>query len=200
MPRREGTWTDTTAPSYCLVYYHYGPPPNNVTARAIPATIILTANHPYSASADGTPTTNGDYMDATLSKPVSVVTPLTIVHGWGDISSALFNKWSEERDSDAFLSILDTAPLCPGGGGPDHTQCIQYYRQPVGGFAREKTTASWLAQFSRAARLNAAMANAVPQVHHALGVVYGDDGLQGMSQKRPLRPASRSATISTAST
>ena len=32
------------------------------------------------------------------------------------------------------------------------------------------------------------MANAVPQVHHALGVVYGDDGLQGMSQNPTAPP------------
>jgi RHS repeat-associated protein len=148
---------------------------DNDTARGLPSHIQLWANHPYSASADGTPTTNGDYMDTPstlpIDKQVDLITPLTIVHGWGDISSDLFKKWSDEQQSDNALPMLIYPPPCTGGSGDF---CPNLYQQPVGDFTREKTAANWLAQFTRAARMNAAIANSVSQVHHLLGFVYGD--------------------------
>jgi RHS repeat-associated protein len=167
-------------PPPCLVNYFYSPP-SGLMARTLPTNILLTANHPYAAANDGTPTANGTYMDATVNKPVTLITSLSIVHGWGDASAALFSKWSGERAEDAILPTLFTAPKCPGGEGGEGDLCPQNYLQPTGDFAREKAGGAWLAQFSRAAKLNAAMANAVPQIHHALGVVFGESALQGVS-------------------
>jgi RHS repeat-associated protein len=172
--------------SHCLsaaLTYNYPPPPviGTGSVRGLPVHIKLTVNHPYSASANGSATTNGDYMDATLDKHVGgLVTPLTIVHGWGDVSQALFAKWSGERASDSAAPNSLQYPRCkndPGDG------CPQLYLPPTNNFAREKLAAGWLAQFTRAARLNAAIANSVSQVHHVLGFVYGDTNLQGVTPR-----------------
>jgi RHS repeat-associated protein len=175
---------NTWPSAQCLVTYSYTPPgsPGDFMARTVPTNLILTANHPYAASSNSSSTTaDGTYMDATVNKPVQLITSLSIVHGWGDASAALFNKWSGERAGDSPLPELFTAPKCPGGEGGEGDLCPQYYGQPSGGFTREKDGGAWLAQFARAAKLNAAMANAVPQIHHALGVVFGEAALQGQS-------------------
>lgn len=173
-------WSTWDNLAQCLVRYSYDPPgapPNKSMARTFPTHMILTANHPYAAAAAGG--SAGSYMDATIDKPVGLVTPLTIVHGWGDVSPALLAKWSEERASDASLPILETGTQCYPSSG-EQTLCFPAYDQPTGGFGREKTAASWLAQVSRAARLNAQIANAAPQVHHMLGFVYGDVNLRAV--------------------
>jgi RHS repeat-associated protein len=178
-------WT-TWPSSHCLstaLTYHYAPPAfiANQSVRGLPVHVKLSVNHPYAASADGTATTNGDYMDASLDKHVGgLVTPLTIVHGWGDVSQALFTKWSSERAFDSAAPNSLQYPRCkndPGDG------CPQLYFPPTNNFAREKLTAGWLAQFTRAARLNAAIANSISQVHHVLGFVYGDTNLQGITPR-----------------
>jgi RHS repeat-associated protein len=178
----------SSPPPQCLLNYFYQPPGQDTKeARSLPAQVILTANHPYAASKDGTPTTSGDYMDATVNKKAKLITALTIVHGWGDTGSSLFSKWSEERVADSIQPGLNTAPSCPHGEDPG-ALCPQFYQKPTGNFGREKVAASWLAQFARVTRLNAAIANAVPQTHHVLGVVFGDATLQGISadpQKPP---------------
>jgi RHS repeat-associated protein len=150
------------------------PPPGfgPATTRGLPAHIKLVANHPYAASADGTPTTSGNYMNSVVDKDVILITPVSIVDGWGDTSAALFTKWSDEEASDASLPPV-RAPLCPNQEEP----CPDFYHQPTGSFEREKTAANWLAQYTRAAHLHAALANAIPQLHHVLGVVYGDTTL-----------------------
>lgn len=170
---------NTWPAAQCLKTYSYDPP-DILQPRTLPASVILSATHPYAASADGTATTHGDYMTATVTKPVKLLTSLAIVHGWGDSSAALFNKWSGERAADSILPVLNTAPMCPGGEGGEGDPCPLFYLQPTGGYAREKTAGAWLAQFSRAAKLNAAMANAVPQIHHTLGVIYGEAGTSGV--------------------
>src|SRR6202008_1954571 len=135
-------WT-TWPSSHCLstaVTYHYPAPAviGHASVRGLPAHVILTVNHPYAASADGTPTTNGDYMDASLDKHVAgLVTPLTIVHGWGDVSQALFTKWSGERAFDSAAPNSLTPPYCPGGQSNGET-CPQLYVPPTGNFGREK--------------------------------------------------------------
>jgi len=176
------TWTADERPSWCLGPLHYdyevgGDWFHVVPARGLPTHIILTANHPYAASANGTAQTDGDYMDAAVDKRVGLITPLTIVHGWGDAGSTLFNKWTGEREADSALPPLRQPPWCPS----DDDQCAQLYLQPTGNFSREKLAANWLAQFTRAGQLNAALANSVLQIHHTLGFIYGDSNLQGFS-------------------
>jgi RHS repeat-associated protein len=149
------------------------PPTTNpqVTSRGVDATISLTANHPYAASADGTTTLSGDYMDVAITKPVVLITPLTIVQGWGDASESLFKKWSSEQVQDASLPRRLYPPVC--GDNPDEL-CPAHFQQPTGDFSRDKMAADYLAQFTRESQLNADIAVATQQTHHVLGVVYGD--------------------------
>ncbi len=49
--------------------------------------------------------------------------------------------------------------------------------QPTGRYAREKTGASYLAQYTRAAHLHAALINGVAQLHHVIGIAYSDDSV-----------------------
>ncbi|MBV8977712.1 MAG: RHS repeat protein [Alphaproteobacteria bacterium] len=156
-----------------LPAYTYSLPSSygDTTARGVPTHVILTVSHPYVASADGTPTTLMDYMDALIDKPIVLITPVAIVQGWGEASPAMLAKWSDEAASDSSLPPEFTQPLCPNGVDP----CPNLYQQPTGNLERQKTAASWLAQLSRSAKLNAAVANSVTALHHVLGFVYGDN-------------------------
>jgi len=188
-----GSWGDNnnpTPPPQCLLTYSYGPMPApyaETPARSNATHIKLTANHPYAASADGTPTTNGDYMDGWVDKQVgALVVPLTIVAAWGNVGPDLFKKWSEERATDSLMPNLVTPPWC---AHQIHINtCPQNYYGPTGGFDREKLAASWLAQVSRAAILNGAIANSIPQIHHMLGFLYADAYLQGVNPQSNMEP------------
>ncbi|MBV9569845.1 MAG: hypothetical protein JO056_01210 [Alphaproteobacteria bacterium] len=176
------TWNEDERPGWCLGPLHYDyqiswpTDYHKVEARSLPTHITLTANHPYAADADGSATTGGDYMDTSIDKKVVLITPLTIVHGWGDVSPTLFNKWAGERAADSIIPPLLQNPQC---GQEEY--CPQFYVQPTGNFAREKLASNWLAQFTRAGELNAAIANSVLQIHHAMGFVYGDSSMMGYS-------------------
>ncbi len=146
--------------------------------------VQLTVNHPYAASADGTATTGGTYMDAMLDKPVKLVTSLSIVHGWGDVGPALLSKWSDEQAQGTALPPLEHPPFCLHGDEP----CHDNYPGQTGDLDREKIGAAWLAQYTRAARLNAAIGNSVPQLHHVLGFVYGDTVLNTEHYQGPTVP------------
>ncbi len=137
-----------------------------LTAQGMPSHMKLWVNHPYAANVDGAA---GDYMDANLDKRVVMITPLTIVHGWGDVSPELFKKWSGERSRDGFVPRGESHP-CHGG----ETCVSQWYFGNAGDFQREKTVANYLAQFTRATQMHAAIAKSVAQIHHVFGVVYGD--------------------------
>lgn len=152
------------------------------TARGLPSHIVLVADHPYAAMSGGAVGTDGTYMDATADKNVDLISALTIVHGWGNTSAALLSKWSDEIAHGQSLPKLITPPYCHQ---PPET-CGAVYVQPTGDVEREKTAASWLAQFSRAAQLNAAIANAVPQLHHEIGFVYADVGTLQVAQRTQL--------------
>src|ERR1051326_2379403 len=129
-------WTTWGPPSWCLLsysyeitytsFYHVKP------ARDLPTYITLTVDHPYIASSDPSSTSpSKTYMDATLSKNVVLITPLTIVNGWGEASQALYNKWSDERGGEALLPVLLNPPFCKSGMGET---CPSNYQQPTGGF------------------------------------------------------------------
>ncbi len=130
-----------------------------------PAAITIIANHPYAAQVNGAP---GDYMDVTITKDATLVTPVSVVTGWGDTEPELLSKWSGERAED--LAAPPRFPhSCPG-------ECPEpIYQSAIGDYAREKAQAGYLAQYTRAARLHAALANGVVQTHHVLGLVYADD-------------------------
>ncbi|HEY2033150.1 MAG TPA: RHS repeat-associated core domain-containing protein [Rhizomicrobium sp.] len=153
------------------------PPTTNpqITSRGADATITLIANHPYAASADGTATTGGDYMDVTITKPVVLITPLSIVQGWGDASENLFKKWSGEQVQDASAPRRLNPPPCYYN---PQEPCFDKFEQPTGDFSRDKVAADYLAQFTREAQLNANIAAATQQTHHVLGIVYGDVSLR----------------------
>ena len=73
--------------------------------------ITLTANHPYSGAADGSSSTNGTYMDVVVKKvSLRYWTPLTIVHGWGDISRGLVDKHGTRNDRE----LVPTPVTCAG--------------------------------------------------------------------------------------
>ncbi|MBI3675384.1 MAG: RHS repeat protein, partial [Proteobacteria bacterium] len=141
------------------------------TLYQAPTHVILTVNHPYASAADGSSNTNGDYMDATMDKPVVLITGLTIVTGFGE-TSGLLAKWSEERASDTAVHGT-TGKYCHWNTG-DNESCTVNYQGTAGDFMRQKSAGNWLEQISRAMKLQAAVANAVPQLHHAIGLVYGD--------------------------
>ncbi|MEI9933178.1 MAG: hypothetical protein WDM89_22260 [Rhizomicrobium sp.] len=113
-------------------------------------------------------------MDATVSKPGALVTPISIVQGWGDTSNTLFNKWSSEAADDSKLPIVGNYPCNPM---PPATPCAPDWNQPTGRYAREKTGASYLAQYTRAAHLHAALINGVAQLHHVIGIAFSDDSV-----------------------
>ena len=161
----------------------YGYPIMN-TSRSAPAYITLSVAHPYGACYDGTVhfassgscLHHGVYMADTLTKPVMLTTSLTIVDGFGD-ANGLFAKWSDERAADT-ENPMATYP-CGPQGDPDENLCGSLFPGGSGDFERQKMAASWLVQNTRAFQLHAAIANAVPQLHHALGFVYGSTVLQG---------------------
>jgi RHS repeat-associated protein len=134
--------------------------------RGVPSHVILTLDHPYAAS-------SGHYMDTVVDKPVVLITGLTIVDGIGD-SRGLFDKWSNEMSStDTPVPGLDDK-YCKTNYGEF---CVANYVATAGDFTRAKYAANLLEQYSRAARLNANIAKSIVQLHHELGVVYGDQWL-----------------------
>ncbi|HWA91455.1 MAG TPA: RHS repeat-associated core domain-containing protein [Rhizomicrobium sp.] len=140
----------------------------NETTRDQPAHIHFYVDHPYAASADGTATAAGDYMDDDEDKRIVLTSSLSIVHGWGDVSPDLLAKWSSERSGNSFLPKLV---------GCSEESCTLTRTGLVGDGNREKTNAAWLAQFTRAAQIHAALAHSTLQVHHSFGVVYADNDL-----------------------
>jgi RHS repeat-associated protein len=156
------------------------------STRGLPAHIQLTATHPYAAAADGSPSATGGYMNASLDKPVMFLTPLAIVHGWGDTSQALFTKWSNEDNRGTAMPPVAYPPFCAGGTEP----CHENYLKPTGDVQRTNTEANWLGQMTRAAQLNAAIAHSVSQIHHVLGFVYADSVLLPAYYRGPDGPAS----------
>ncbi len=125
-----------------------------------PGFITLTATHPYPA---------GTFANQTVVKPIlSVALPVAIVSGWGRISPARLAKWSDEKVGDKGLPVGGTAPFrCEDGS----TWCRVPGTQSAGDFTRQKLAASWLAQMTRMARIQATMSGAAVEPHHSIGVV-----------------------------
>ncbi|TWB33312.1 RHS repeat-associated protein [Nitrospirillum viridazoti] len=129
------------------------------------ATISLTANHPYAAAADGSSNAYGTYMDAVVTRPVKVLTPFTIVHAWGDVSSkGILDKWGSRPDK--------SVPTVPRFGCD---ACGNEFFTSAGDGVREQLAATWVVQSAKAASLHAAIAKSVYGHHHSLGVVAADN-------------------------
>lgn len=126
-------------------------------------TLTLTVNHPYAADAAGSLSTLGTYMDTVVTRSLRYATPFTIVHGWGDSSRALVDKWGSRRDS--------ALPEQPSNGCE---ACTKEYYNSAGDGTRERLAAGWLVQSSKAARLHASIANSIYTMHHAVGVAAAD--------------------------
>ena len=169
------TLTSFTNPQDCFCEQNSWGYPVIATSRGAPSFMTLGVVHPYAACSDGTATIAtatgcaGDYMSATITKSVTLITSLTIVDGFGD-ANGLFAKWSDEKAADT------SNPM--GTFGCEQGLCGTYYPGGTGDFEREKTAAAWLVQNTQAARLHAAISGSVPQLHHALGFVYGDNFLE----------------------
>lgn len=120
--------------------------------------LSLTADHPFAATA-------GTYADSTVSKQANILLPVSVVHGWGQVSRALGAKWEAEQFEDALAPPTQT---CVGDN------CSPWNLTPAGDLLRARIGASWLAQFSQAAELHGELANARVIHHHSIGVVSGD--------------------------
>ncbi|TWB09206.1 RHS repeat-associated protein [Nitrospirillum amazonense] len=129
------------------------------------ATISLTANHPYAAAADSSGNATGTYMDAVVTRSVKVLTPFTIVHAWGDVSSkGVVDKWGARIDK--------SVPTVPRFGCDD---CGSDFFTSAGDGVREQLAATWIVQSSKAALLHAAIAQSAYGHHHSIGVVAADN-------------------------
>ncbi len=129
-------------------------------------TVTLTVNHPYAADAASASAT-GTYMDAVVTKPVTYMTPFTIVHGWGDANRGLIEKWSSRIDS----ALLHLSPA-----GCEN--CVPFFQASKGDGRREQIAAAWLVQASKAARLHAQIASSIFTHHHTIGIVAADTELK----------------------
>ena len=127
-------------------------------------TIELQVNHPYASAANGSSTTNGDYMDRTSTKRVYMLLPFTIVNAWGDANTGLIDTWGQRNDG-----VLQRPHIPCDTCGP-----LEGYPQSKGDARREQLAASWMVQASRAARLHAAIGDGLYTHHHSIGLVVGD--------------------------
>lgn len=130
--------------------------------------VVLTAWHPYAAN-------SGAYGDHSIDGLISVTTPVSIVHGWGDVSQALVTKWAGELADDRVQPRQNFSMVCASGHQAlPVTGCTTNLPQPAGDFVRDKLGATWLGQFSRMLDLNARVASAKSQHHHSIGFAYSD--------------------------
>lgn len=117
----------------------------------------LRADHPFAAS-------SGGYADAVVKKKVDFLAPMTIVHGWGDTSSELANKWSREQGVDR--------PKSPTQQFSEESAQSAFATD--GDLVRARVAATWLAQSSRARNIHGELAGSRATHYHSLGVVSTD--------------------------
>lgn len=125
--------------------------------------LLITADHPFAAlNPDSTP-----YADSSADKLANILLPTAVVHGWGQVSSALAAKWEQEQFED---SVAVETRICGGG------DCEMPPPMPAGDLLRARLGASWLAQFSRSSEIHAELSDSRLVHHHSIGVVTGDYG------------------------
>jgi len=122
----------------------------------------LSVDHPYAA--DG-----GAYMDQVSEHKFDVVSTAHIVHGWGDVSQELMNKWHKEHGKDGYMASVRPADLDGDGGGT-------YVPKPQSkqDNTKAKLAAGWLAQFSKMADMAGNIAGASVLHHHTVGMAYAE--------------------------
>lgn len=138
-------------------------PLETVTGSGLPSfnyTATVEITHPYAANA-------GAYADQTHTVVASGAVPTAIIHGWGQVSPALAAAWGLERVEDEALpervaGFYDCTP---------EWSCNPQYRAPAGDMSRQRTGASWLAQFSRMLELQSEIGDSEIQHHHSLSLV-----------------------------
>jgi RHS repeat-associated protein len=134
------------------------------TASFNRGTITLSVNHPYAASADGSNTTHGDYMDVSKTTTLTYYVAFSILQGWGDTSRHLVEKMGTRLDMPYPSTPTPTGcEICPSA-----------YFATQGDGRREQYATEWLAQASTAARLHAAIAKSIYVQHHSIGIVTAD--------------------------
>lgn len=133
-------------------------------------TVTLSVTTPYASAPNQATAATGGYMNATFTRDVNFALPFVIVHGWGETGRRLVDKWGQRRDD-----ALDPLPH------PEGCETCTDYLSAKGNGRREQLAASWLAQSSRAANLNAAIGKSVYAQHYAIGVVSADAVVQGVN-------------------
>ena len=127
--------------------------------------VDLAVDHPYAAG-------SGVYMDLSsangthIRKRADFLTPVAIIHGWGDVSPALVSKLSSEQSADRLLPVVDPDP---GGGGYEPGEMKS---DSAMDHTMVKMGASYLAQYSRMAEVQKRLGNAQHAMHHMVGLVY----------------------------
>jgi len=105
----------------------------------------IAVNHPFAAS-------SGTQGDGALERKLFLDGPIAIVHGWGTTSAGLASKLSAENA----VSALSTP-----SGAVSNTEILGY----VG-------AATWLSDFSTAARIHGRLANAAVTSLHTIGFSF----------------------------
>lgn len=118
--------------------------------------ITIALNLPYAAN-------SGAYMDASVTDNITYALPFTIITGFGDIGRGLVDKWGQRRDT-----------AMPAPPGANCKVCYVSYKNWKGDGRRETLAAAWLAQSSRAARLNAEIGKGIFAQHYSIGVSSAD--------------------------
>lgn len=117
--------------------------------------VTWTIDHPY-------PAQNGQYADETIGRPLELITDAVIVAGFGETSPSLGGKLS------AILGHERAVPWFIGLGATGEEEPVDAAR---GDNQRHGIAASWLAQMSRMAKLQAALARSRLSIHHQIGFV-----------------------------
>jgi RHS repeat-associated protein len=166
--------------------------------RSISATLV--ADHPFAAAAGaehspgtwsagtgcaGPAPSNplGSYADRCIKRTVGLLTPATIVHGWGDTSADLAGKWSSELADDKPQPLQWLSVVCAQGNqtvsssGCGNSEVIA----PSSDLTRDKMAASLLAQLTRMLNLQARVGGSRAHMLNALGFVYPETRVRSFS-------------------
>ncbi|ATQ43418.1 RHS repeat domain-containing protein [Caulobacter mirabilis] len=123
--------------------------------------VRLTADHPFAGA-------GGTFADATVLKNADFIQPFSIVHGWGQTSPNLTGKWDREKGYDE-LSVATKSTIAPTADTSTAPA-----PSPSGDMLRARVGATWLAQFSKAADIQARLSNSQFTHYHSLGVISVD--------------------------
>lgn len=132
--------------------------------------VSLSALHPFAAAAPSTApdcgSGPGSYADRCIAGRIHVATPVSIVHGWGDVSANLVAKWNAEQADDRPQPRQNPSKVCASGHQAlAATGCTTEKPPPAGDVLRDKMAATWLGQFSRMLDINARVGQSKAQHH-----------------------------------